>query len=144
MTHATLSLAERFATSAPIKNELDNLRRLAGGDPLLDAAAASIPRDAAAKGIPTALQLKQRCVITRYVAWSAACPPFFSAFICFCRFVVVRVGRVCVYKLKIRSRHGGIARSSSWCQAFEPKSVSRERSRCSAAVCKGVSIWIRG
>lgn len=60
VTHATLSLAERFATSAPIKRELDNLRKLAGGDPLLEAAAASIPQDAAAKGIPTPLQLKQR------------------------------------------------------------------------------------
>lgn len=60
MTHATLSLAERFASSAPVKKELDNLRRLAGGDELLEAAAGAIPEEAAAKGIPTVPQLKQR------------------------------------------------------------------------------------
>ncbi|CAN0158567.1 unnamed protein product, partial [Ectocarpus fasciculatus] len=60
VTHATLSLTERFTSSAPIKKELDNLRRLAGGDALLEAAAESIPADAAAKGIPTVSQLKQR------------------------------------------------------------------------------------
>lgn len=81
VTHATLSLAERFATSAPIKKELDNLRQLAGGDPLLEAAAASIPQDAAAKGIPTPLQLKQRCVaaprgmlrLLQCLVWLAGC-----------------------------------------------------------------------
>lgn len=65
VTHATLSLTERFTSSAPIKKELDNLRRLAGGDPLLEAAAESIPADAAAKGIPTVSQLKQRHVFVQ-------------------------------------------------------------------------------
>lgn len=60
VTHATLALTERFATSAPIKKELDGLRRLARGDALVEAAVGSISQEAAAKGIPTVSQLKQR------------------------------------------------------------------------------------
>ena len=90
VTHATLSLAERFATSAPIKKELDNLRQLAGGDPLLEAAAASIPQDAAVKGIPTPLQLKQRCVAA---PWHAPLARMFSLARWLHR-VVSAVGRV--------------------------------------------------
>ncbi|CAN0454633.1 unnamed protein product, partial [Scytosiphon promiscuus] len=75
VTHATLSLAERFASSAPIKKELDNLRRLAGGDELLEAAAGSIPEEAAAKGIPTFLQLKQRFSVVKAECRRAALVP---------------------------------------------------------------------
>lgn len=72
VTHATLSLAERFSTSAPIKKELDNLRRLAGRDELLEAAAGSIPEEAAAKGIPTVAQLKQRYASAGVWSWVVA------------------------------------------------------------------------
>ncbi|CAN0124888.1 unnamed protein product, partial [Hapterophycus canaliculatus] len=75
VTHATLSLAERFASSAPIKKELDNLRRLAGGDELLEAAAGSIPQEAAAKGIPTIPQLKQRFGVVKAECRRAALVP---------------------------------------------------------------------
>lgn len=98
MTHATLSLAERFATSAPVKRELDNLRRLAGGDPLLEAAAASIPEDAAARGIPTPMQLKQRCGYGGgCVAWFAPSLPFFGPLSFLFRFLVLSLYRWCVF-----------------------------------------------
>lgn len=61
MAYAALALAERFASSKPIKRELDNLRSLAAGDQLLEAAASSIPEAAAKKGIPTLEQLRARC-----------------------------------------------------------------------------------
>lgn len=60
VAYAALALAESFATSKPVKAELENLRRLAGGDELLEAAVAAIPEKAAAKGIPTLDQLRNR------------------------------------------------------------------------------------
>lgn len=60
LSHAALALVETFSRSGPIKAELDNLKALAPGDALLEAAAGSIPADAATKGIPTIPQLKQR------------------------------------------------------------------------------------
>lgn len=68
LSHAALALVETFSRSGPIKAELDNLKALAPGDALLEAAAGSIPADAAAKGIPTIPQLKQRYDISG-VGW---------------------------------------------------------------------------
>ncbi|CAM9794793.1 unnamed protein product [Ectocarpus sp. 13 AM-2016] len=116
VTHATLSLTERFTSSAPIKKELDNLRRLAGGDPLLEAAAESIPANAAAKGIPTVSQLKQRHVFgsnSRLVdgcSREARVAPFCDPIWAFVAFFLFHVGHLMAPRPFKGSTRAGVLR----------------------------------